>query len=41
MRMIATEERDFVSGRLPCEIWELTAEEWHKQRALLRKNPQR
>jgi ribosomal-protein-alanine N-acetyltransferase len=41
MRMIATEERDFVSGRLPCEIWELTADEWHKQRVPLRKNPQR
>ncbi len=35
MRMVATEERDFVSGRLPCEIWELTADEWHKARARL------
>jgi [ribosomal protein S5]-alanine N-acetyltransferase len=34
MRMIATEERDFVSGRSLCEIWELTADEWHKARAL-------
>jgi [ribosomal protein S5]-alanine N-acetyltransferase len=40
MRMIATEERNFVSGRFPCEIWELTADQWHKQRALLRKNHQ-
>jgi len=31
MRMIATEERQFVSGRLPAEVWEITAEEWHKQ----------
>jgi RimJ/RimL family protein N-acetyltransferase len=29
MRIVATEERDFVSGRLPAEIWEITAEEWH------------
>jgi [ribosomal protein S5]-alanine N-acetyltransferase len=35
MRIVATEERDFVSGRLPCEIWEITADEWHKARALL------
>jgi RimJ/RimL family protein N-acetyltransferase len=35
MRMVATEERDFVSGRSLCEIWELTADEWHKARALL------
>jgi RimJ/RimL family protein N-acetyltransferase len=33
MRVIATEDRDYVSGRLPSEIWEITAEEWrrHKQ----------
>ena len=28
MRLIAIEERDYVSGRLPSEIWEITAEEW-------------
>jgi [ribosomal protein S5]-alanine N-acetyltransferase len=28
MRMIGTEERDLVSGRLPGELWEITAEEW-------------
>jgi [ribosomal protein S5]-alanine N-acetyltransferase len=28
MRVVATEEREFVSGRLPAEIWEITAEEW-------------
>jgi len=28
MRVIATEERDFVSGRHPAEIWELTRAEW-------------
>lgn len=29
MRVIAVEERDYVSGRLPTELWEITAEEWH------------
>lgn len=28
MRVVAVEERDYVSGRLPAEIWEITAEEW-------------
>ena len=28
MRLISTLERDYVSGRLPAEIWEITAEEW-------------
>ena len=34
MRVIAAVDRDYVSGRLPSEIWEITAEEWrrHKQR---------
>jgi [ribosomal protein S5]-alanine N-acetyltransferase len=41
MRMVAVEERDFVSGRFPCEIWEITAEEWHKARALLPASQQR
>ncbi|HEV2387288.1 MAG TPA: GNAT family N-acetyltransferase [Candidatus Acidoferrales bacterium] len=30
MRLIGTEERDYVSGRLPTEIWEITAEEWDR-----------
>jgi RimJ/RimL family protein N-acetyltransferase len=29
MRCIATLERDYVSGRLPAEIWEITADEWN------------
>jgi ribosomal-protein-alanine N-acetyltransferase len=29
MRVVAAEERDFVSGRLAAEVWEITAEEWH------------
>jgi [ribosomal protein S5]-alanine N-acetyltransferase len=28
MRIVATDERDYVSGRLLTEIWEITAEEW-------------
>lgn len=29
MRLVGTSERDYVSGRLPSETYELTAEEWH------------
>jgi RimJ/RimL family protein N-acetyltransferase len=32
MRIIAAEERDYVSGRLPSEIWEITAQEWRARR---------
>jgi len=32
MRVIAIVERDYVCGRLPAEIWEITAEEWRQQR---------
>jgi [ribosomal protein S5]-alanine N-acetyltransferase len=32
MRVIAVEEKDFVCGRLPAEIWEITAEEWRERR---------
>ena len=32
MRLIGTDEGDFVSGRLPREIWEITREEWLQQR---------
>jgi ribosomal-protein-alanine N-acetyltransferase len=28
MRLIRTEDLDYVSGRLPSEIWEITREEW-------------
>jgi len=37
MRVIATEERDYVSGRFPTEIWEITAEEWRARKNELRK----
>jgi [ribosomal protein S5]-alanine N-acetyltransferase len=32
MRVIAGEERDYVSGRLPSEIWEITTEEWRRRK---------
>lgn len=32
MRVIAVEERDYVSGRLPTEIWEITADEWNTRK---------
>jgi ribosomal-protein-alanine N-acetyltransferase len=32
MRLVATEERDYVSGRLPTEVWAITAEEWRRHR---------
>jgi len=32
MRLVARVERDYVSGRLPAEIWEITAEEWNARR---------
>jgi RimJ/RimL family protein N-acetyltransferase len=32
MRVVAVEERDYVSGRLPTEIWEITADEWNARR---------
>lgn len=32
MRMVGTEDRDYVSGRLPAEVWEITAEEWAANR---------
>jgi ribosomal-protein-alanine N-acetyltransferase len=33
MRVVSVDERDFVSGRLPSEVWEITAEEWHAWKA--------
>ena len=33
MRVVRQEDRDFVSGRLPSEIWEITADEWHAWKA--------
>lgn len=36
MRVIAVEERDYVSGRLLTEVWEITAEEWRAYRSVKR-----
>jgi RimJ/RimL family protein N-acetyltransferase len=33
MRIVAHEERDYVSGRLSTEIWCITAEEWRRHRS--------
>jgi [ribosomal protein S5]-alanine N-acetyltransferase len=33
MRIIASAERDYVSGRLPSETWEITAEEWRARKS--------
>ena len=32
MRLVATEDRDYVSGRFPSEIWEITVEEWRARK---------
>jgi RimJ/RimL family protein N-acetyltransferase len=32
MRVVAVEERGYVCGRLPAEIWEIMAEEWKARR---------
>jgi len=31
MRVIDQEQRDYVSGRLPAEVWEITADEWYRR----------
>ena len=33
MRLIETTEWDYVSGRLPTEVWEITRDEWRQRRA--------
>ncbi len=35
MRVVATMEKDYVSGRLPSEVWEVTAAEWRRLRPTL------
>lgn len=32
MRVVRIEDRDYVCGRVPSEIWEITAEEWRQRR---------
>jgi ribosomal-protein-alanine N-acetyltransferase len=36
MRIAGKAEKDYVSGRLPSEMWEITAEEWRVARQRLR-----
>lgn len=31
MRLVASDERDYVSGRLPTDYWEITREEWRRR----------
>lgn len=33
MRLVGHGEKDYVSGRFPSEIWEITAEEWNEWKA--------
>ena len=28
MRLVSLHEQDYISGRLPSEVWEITADEW-------------
>ncbi len=37
MRVIERMERDYVCGRLPAELWEITAEEWRARMARIQK----
>ena len=32
MRLVETGEKDYVCGRLPTEVWEITREEWLAQK---------
>jgi RimJ/RimL family protein N-acetyltransferase len=32
MRVVATMEQDYVCGRVPAELWEITADEWNARR---------
>lgn len=32
MRLLATVERDYVSGRFPADLWEITADEWRARK---------
>jgi RimJ/RimL family protein N-acetyltransferase len=33
MRVVATQDNDYVSGRLPSEMWEITAQQWRARKA--------
>jgi len=34
MRIVSSREKDYVSGRLSSEIWEITAEEWRARKSI-------
>lgn len=34
MRIVSSSEKDYVSGRLSSEIWEITAEEWRAHKSI-------
>lgn len=36
MRVIAREDRDYVSGHFPAEVWEITTEEWQRRKRVMR-----
>lgn len=37
MRVIERSQRDYVCGRLPAELWEITTEEWRARKAQMQK----
>jgi len=39
MRIVSREDREYVSGRLPSETWEITAAEWRQRRQQRRASP--
>jgi [ribosomal protein S5]-alanine N-acetyltransferase len=41
MRLVGVTEKDFVCGRLPSEIWEITAEQWQAWKAKTSAQPVR
>ena len=40
MRVIATGEREYVCGRLPMEVWEISREEWLTRAMIRRRHEQ-
>lgn len=40
MRLVGTEEKDYVCGRLPSEKWEITAKEWREWKEDRRRHSQ-
>ena len=39
MRLVGQDEQDYVAGRLPGELWEITRAEWRSQRPALGSGP--